>query len=42
MPYRALAGWPPERQTAILAEADGFLHRLEEHVMDKGLPIDGR
>ena len=31
MPYRTLAGWSPERQTAILAEADGFLHRLEEH-----------
>ena len=31
LPYRTLAGWPPERQTAILAEADGFLHRLEEH-----------
>ncbi len=28
MPYRTLAGWPPERQTAILAEADGFLGRL--------------
>ena len=29
MPYRTLAGWTPERQAAILAEAEGFLDRLE-------------
>jgi deoxyribodipyrimidine photolyase-related protein len=29
MPYRTLAGWPPERQTAILAEADEFLAKLQ-------------
>ncbi len=29
MPYRTLSGWPPERQAAILAEAEGFLERLE-------------
>jgi len=28
MPYRTLARWPSERQTAILAEADDFLERL--------------
>ena len=28
MPYRALAGWPPERQAAILAEAEAFLDGL--------------
>ena len=30
MPYRALAVWPPEREAAVLAEADSFLDRLEE------------
>jgi deoxyribodipyrimidine photolyase-related protein len=30
MPYRTLAGWSPERQGAILAEADAFLDRLGE------------
>jgi deoxyribodipyrimidine photolyase-related protein len=30
MPYRTLAGWPPERQQAVLAEADAFLDRLEQ------------
>ena len=29
MPYRTLAGWTQERQTAILAEAEDFLDRLE-------------
>jgi hypothetical protein len=29
MPYRTLAGWPREREAAILAEADAFLDRLE-------------
>ena len=28
MPYRTLAGWPPERLTAIVTEADGFLDNL--------------
>ncbi len=28
MPYRTLAGWPPERLAAIVAEADGFLDGL--------------
>ena len=28
MPYRTLAGWTPERQAAIRAEADAFLDRL--------------
>jgi deoxyribodipyrimidine photolyase-related protein len=30
MPYRALAGWPRERETEILAEADAFLDKLDE------------
>ena len=30
MPYRTLAGWPRERQAAILAEADAFLDRFAE------------
>lgn len=29
MPYRTLASWTQERQTAILAEAEDFLDRLE-------------
>jgi deoxyribodipyrimidine photolyase-related protein len=29
MPYRTLAGWTVERQAAIVAEAAGFLDRLE-------------
>jgi len=29
MPYRVLAGWPPERAAQILAEADAFLDRLD-------------
>ena len=29
MPYRTLAGWPAERQNAILREADAFLDGLE-------------
>jgi deoxyribodipyrimidine photolyase-related protein len=29
MPYRTLSGWPEARKTAILAEADAFLDRLE-------------
>ena len=29
MPYRTLAGWAPERQAAILAEAEAFLDGLE-------------
>jgi deoxyribodipyrimidine photolyase-related protein len=28
MPYRTLAGWPAERQAAIVAEADAFLARI--------------
>ena len=28
MPYRTLAGWPPECLAAIVAEADGFLDGL--------------
>lgn len=28
MPYRTLAGWAPERQAAVLAEADAFLDGL--------------
>jgi deoxyribodipyrimidine photolyase-related protein len=28
MPYRTLAGWPSERQLAILAEANDFLEKL--------------
>jgi deoxyribodipyrimidine photolyase-related protein len=28
MPYRTLAAWPPERQSAVLAAADDFLERL--------------
>jgi deoxyribodipyrimidine photolyase-related protein len=28
MPYRTLAGWKPERQAAILAEAEAFLEPL--------------
>ena len=31
MPYRVLAGWPPERAAEILAEADAFLDRLYEN-----------
>jgi deoxyribodipyrimidine photolyase-related protein len=31
MPYRTLAGWPPERMAEILAEADAFLDRLDEN-----------
>lgn len=30
MPYRTLAGWPMERVTATLAEAEDFLDRLDE------------
>ena len=29
MPYRALAGWTPERKAALLAEAEAFLDGLE-------------
>jgi deoxyribodipyrimidine photolyase-related protein len=29
MPYRTIAGWTPERQAAILVEAEGFLDRLD-------------
>jgi deoxyribodipyrimidine photolyase-related protein len=31
MPYRMLAGWARERQTAIVAEADVFLDNLDEN-----------
>ena len=31
MPYRTLATWPPERQAAIVAEADAFLERLDDN-----------
>jgi deoxyribodipyrimidine photolyase-related protein len=37
MPYRTLAGWPPERAAAILAEADAFLDRLDENRPQPGL-----
>lgn len=30
MPYRTLAGWPQERKTAIVAEADAFLDKFDE------------
>ena len=30
MPYRTLAGWPPDRRAAICAEADAFLLRLDD------------
>ena len=30
MPFRTLAGWPQERQAAVLAEADAFLQSLEQ------------
>ncbi len=30
MPYRTLAAWSQERETAILAEADAFLDRFDE------------
>ena len=30
MPYRMLAGWARERETAILAEADAFVEKLDE------------
>jgi deoxyribodipyrimidine photolyase-related protein len=30
MPYRTLAGWPPERRAGIVAEADAFLDQLDE------------
>jgi hypothetical protein len=36
MPYRTLAGWKPERQNAILAEADAFLDGLDESKMSTG------
>ena len=29
MPYRTIAGWTPERQAAIVAEAEVFLEKLE-------------
>ena len=31
MPYRTLAGWPREREEAILASADAFLGQIDEH-----------
>jgi deoxyribodipyrimidine photolyase-related protein len=35
MPYRTLAGWPRERESAVLAEADAFLDGLAaERVSD--------
>ena len=37
MPYRTLAGWPPEREAAILAEADAFLDRLDEDDQRSGI-----
>ena len=40
MPYRTLAGWPPERETAILAEADAFLDQLDENNPRPGLASD--
>jgi len=36
MPYRMLAGWTPERETAILAEADAFLATLDESAQHAG------
>jgi len=37
MPYRTLAGWPPARQAAILAEADAFLDQLDDNHQPSGL-----
>jgi hypothetical protein len=37
MPYRTLAGWPPERQAAILAEADAFLDQIDEKHQPTGI-----
>jgi deoxyribodipyrimidine photolyase-related protein len=31
MPHRGLAGWPRERETAMLAEADAFLDQLDKN-----------
>ena len=36
MPYRMLAGWARERETAILAEADVFLDQLAENHLRSG------
>ncbi len=36
MPYRTLAGWPREREAAILAEASAFLDRLEDNNQRSG------
>jgi len=41
MPYRTLAGWPPARQAAILAEADAFLNRVDDHDRQPELALDG-
>lgn len=38
MPYRTLAGWPREREAAILAEADAFLARLDREQAAAGNP----
>jgi deoxyribodipyrimidine photolyase-related protein len=35
MPYRTLAGWTPEREAAILAEADAFLDQFDEPALRK-------
>jgi hypothetical protein len=37
MPYRGLAGWPRERETAILAEADAFLDQLDKNDQRSGV-----
>ena len=31
MPYRTLAGWPQDRRTALVQEADAFLDQIEEN-----------
>jgi len=35
MPYRTLAAWPPEREAAVVAEADAFLEQLERSERDR-------
>ena len=37
MPYRTLAGWPREREAAILDEADAFLNQLDESDRRSGI-----
>lgn len=37
MPYRTLAGWPREREAAILAEANAFLDQLDQNYQPSGV-----